>query len=133
VKRALAEGWLVDDEDRDRRGRAAKLRRGQPLPEVTSPLPEVETLRATLADARLDSPSTPSDSASILRVHTPNIEANRQTASAFTGESASDELREPVGVAPPTCRSCNRPATTHIVGFRWECEYCRTDVWSIGA
>jgi CHC2 zinc finger len=133
VKRALAEGWLVDDEDRDRRGRAAKLRRGQPLPEATSSLPEVETLRAALADARLDSPSTSSDSASIFAVQTPNTEANRQSASAFRGEDAHTFAIGPTEVPPPICRGCDQPATTHIVGFRWECEPCHADVWSVEA
>jgi len=43
VKRAVAGGWLVNEEQR--KGRPARYRRGAPLPDSASALPSVETVR----------------------------------------------------------------------------------------
>jgi MarR family/CHC2 zinc finger len=154
VKRAVADGWLVDEEERDRRGRSARLRRGQPLPEAKSPLPEVASLCQATTPSRFPLPGDRSDVTPVFGIDPPHGVTNRQTANTFREADAPanlDESGESMGLlgvvdsgavtpteslvalgefSSPSCRKCAGTDITYVIGFLWKCESCGADVWT---
>jgi hypothetical protein len=154
VKGAMAGGWLTDEEERDRRGRSARLRRGQPLPEARSPLPDVTSLRHAITASQFLPSADPSDAAPVFGNDPPMGASNRQIANTFPGTEASvsrgdsyeqtpplrtvaneaseaaEPLIPPESVASPFCRRCGGSDTTYVIGFLWKCESCGADVWT---